>query len=177
MATTSNDIAASLRQRAAIRRQIETRKSVQEGRADKIADLCDAAAAEIERLREAEERSSANREAALRWKNDLIAATRDRDEWRARAERAEARFKAMEQQYENAMDAIHRNAGARRDGLCGILAWIDTVKAERDSARALLREARVAVDLWTDDHRCGEDVSLKPDYAAQLRARIDAEVK
>lgn len=75
-------------------------------------------------------------------------ATRDRDEWKARAERAEARFKAMEQQYENAMDAIHRNAGARRDGLCGILAWIDTVKAERDSARAVAqRLGRVLAEL------------------------------
>lgn len=39
-----------LRKRAEIRRQIADRKSVQEGRADRIADLLDEAADEIERL-------------------------------------------------------------------------------------------------------------------------------
>lgn len=39
---------------------------------------------------------------------------------------------------------------------------------------ALLGEARVAVDLATDDHNCGDDVSLRPEYAKDLRARIDA---
>ena len=39
-----------LRKRAEIRRQISTRKSVQEGRADRIADLLEEAANEIERL-------------------------------------------------------------------------------------------------------------------------------
>ena len=39
-----------LRKRAEIRRQISTRKSVQEGKADRIADLLDEAASEIERL-------------------------------------------------------------------------------------------------------------------------------
>ena len=41
-----------LLKRAEIRRQISTRKSVQEGKADRIADLLEEAAAEIERLRE-----------------------------------------------------------------------------------------------------------------------------
>jgi hypothetical protein len=40
-----------LRRRAEIRRQITTRKSVQEGRPDRIADLLEEAASEIERLR------------------------------------------------------------------------------------------------------------------------------
>lgn len=40
-----------LRKRAEIRRQIQDRKSVQEGRPDKIADLLEEAANEIERLR------------------------------------------------------------------------------------------------------------------------------
>ena len=39
-----------LRKRAEIRRQIQDRKSVQEGKADRIADLLEEAADEIERL-------------------------------------------------------------------------------------------------------------------------------
>ena len=39
-----------LRKRAEIRRQIDTRKSVQEGKPDRMADLLDEAANEIERL-------------------------------------------------------------------------------------------------------------------------------
>jgi hypothetical protein len=39
-----------LRKRAEIRRQIQDRKSVQEGKADRIADLLEEAATEIERL-------------------------------------------------------------------------------------------------------------------------------
>jgi len=40
-----------LRKRAEIRRQINTRKSVQEGKPDRLADLLDEAADEIERLK------------------------------------------------------------------------------------------------------------------------------
>ena len=43
-----------LRKRAEIRRQIPTRKSVQEGEPDRIADLLEEAAKEIERLSEYE---------------------------------------------------------------------------------------------------------------------------
>ena len=39
-----------LRKRAEIRRQIQDRKSVQEGKADRIADLLEEASNEIERL-------------------------------------------------------------------------------------------------------------------------------
>lgn len=39
-----------LRKRAEIRRQIQGRKSVEEGKPDRIADLLDEAAAEIEKL-------------------------------------------------------------------------------------------------------------------------------
>ena len=39
-----------LRKRAEIRRQISTRKSVQEGKPDRLADLLDEAANEIEKL-------------------------------------------------------------------------------------------------------------------------------
>lgn len=39
-----------LRKRAEIRRQIPSRKSVEEGKADRIADLLEEAADEIERL-------------------------------------------------------------------------------------------------------------------------------
>lgn len=45
------DLVYRLRERARIRRQIPGRKSVQEGAADRIADLLEEAAAEIERLR------------------------------------------------------------------------------------------------------------------------------
>ena len=45
------DIVYRLRKRAEIRRQIPGRKSVQEGRPDRIADILDEAAEEIERLR------------------------------------------------------------------------------------------------------------------------------
>lgn len=46
-----NDIVYRLRKRAEIRRQIPGRKSVQEGKSDRIADLLDEAATEIEVLR------------------------------------------------------------------------------------------------------------------------------
>ena len=46
------DLVYRLRKRAEIRRQIDTRKSVQEGKPDRIADLLEEAANEIERLRE-----------------------------------------------------------------------------------------------------------------------------
>lgn len=46
-----SDIVYRLRKRAEIRRQIPTRKSVQEGQPDRIADLLEEAANEIERLR------------------------------------------------------------------------------------------------------------------------------
>ena len=45
------DLVYRLRKRAEIRRQIPGRKSVQEGAADRIADLLEEAATEIERLR------------------------------------------------------------------------------------------------------------------------------
>ena len=49
-----NDIIYRLKKRAEIRRQIPTRKSVQENKPDRIADLLEEAATEIERLREYE---------------------------------------------------------------------------------------------------------------------------
>ena len=48
------DLVYRLRKRAEIRRQITTRKSVQEGQPDRIADLLEEAASEIVRLREIE---------------------------------------------------------------------------------------------------------------------------
>ena len=44
------DLVYRLRKRAEIRRQISSRKSVQEGKNDRIADLLEEAANEIERL-------------------------------------------------------------------------------------------------------------------------------
>jgi len=49
-----NDIVYRLRKRAEIRRQIPDRKSVQENKPDRIADLLEEAANEIDRLREYE---------------------------------------------------------------------------------------------------------------------------
>lgn len=45
------DLVFRLNERARIRRQITTRKSVQEGAPDRIADLLEEASKEIERLR------------------------------------------------------------------------------------------------------------------------------
>ena len=45
-----DDLLFRLRERARIRRQISTRKSVQEGKPDRIADLLEEAAAVIEQL-------------------------------------------------------------------------------------------------------------------------------
>lgn len=49
-----SDLEFRLRERARIRRQIPSRKSVQEGAPDRLADLLDEAAAEIQRLKEYE---------------------------------------------------------------------------------------------------------------------------
>jgi hypothetical protein len=49
-----NDLVYRLRKRAEIRRQIPGRKSVEEGTPDRIADILEEAANEIERLREYE---------------------------------------------------------------------------------------------------------------------------
>lgn len=46
------NLVTRLRKRAEIRRQIPTRKSVQEGKADRISDLLEEAADEIERLQQ-----------------------------------------------------------------------------------------------------------------------------
>jgi len=48
------DLVYRLRKRADIRRQIASRKSVQEGKPDRLADLLDEAALEIEQLRVAD---------------------------------------------------------------------------------------------------------------------------
>lgn len=52
-----NDIIYRLRKRAEIRRQIPSRRSVQEGRPDRLADLLDEAADEIQKLRNKSEKS------------------------------------------------------------------------------------------------------------------------
>lgn len=49
--SSNEDLIFRLRERARIRRQIATRKSVQEGKPDRIADLLEEAADEIEFLR------------------------------------------------------------------------------------------------------------------------------
>jgi len=47
-----DDLVYRLRKRAEIRRQIKTRKSVQEGKPDRLANLLDEAASEIKSLRQ-----------------------------------------------------------------------------------------------------------------------------
>ena len=49
--TTEQDLVYRLRKRAEIRRQIASRRSVQEGQPDRLADLLDEAALEIETLK------------------------------------------------------------------------------------------------------------------------------
>lgn len=51
----SDDLVYRLRKRAEIRRQIPSRKSVQEGKPDRIADLLEEAADEIQRMRDENE--------------------------------------------------------------------------------------------------------------------------
>ena len=46
------DLVFRLKERARIRRQIPSRKSVQEGKQDRLADLLDEAAVEIENLKD-----------------------------------------------------------------------------------------------------------------------------
>lgn len=48
----NEDIVVRLRKRAEIRRNIQSRKSVQEGKPDRLAEILEDAAKEIEKLRE-----------------------------------------------------------------------------------------------------------------------------
>ena len=50
--TKAEDLVFRLRKRAEIRRQIKDRKSVQEGKPDRLADLLEEAATELEKLQE-----------------------------------------------------------------------------------------------------------------------------
>lgn len=61
-----SDLVTKLRIRANIRRQIPSRKSVQEGKPDRIADLLEEAANEIERLQN-EQRSTLQASRKKRW--------------------------------------------------------------------------------------------------------------
>jgi hypothetical protein len=54
----TEDLVFRLRKRAEIRRSIQTRKSVQNGEPDRIADLLEEAAEEIEKLRNENENCS-----------------------------------------------------------------------------------------------------------------------
>ena len=56
MITDENDLVYRLNKRAEIRRQVQTRKSVQEGKPDRLSDLLEEAAAEIVRLRKLEDK-------------------------------------------------------------------------------------------------------------------------
>ena len=58
MEINEEDLVYRLRKRAEIRRQIPGRKSVQEGKPDRIADLLEEAADEIQELREYDYRTN-----------------------------------------------------------------------------------------------------------------------
>ena len=66
-----NDIVYRLWKRAEIRRQIQDRKSVQEGKPDRIADILDEAANEIVRLREFETTYRELWEDDFKWTKEL----------------------------------------------------------------------------------------------------------
>lgn len=82
------------------------------------------------------------------------AAERETEKRNAALERAVARADTAERErdaaraaldpardlYERAMNAIHEAAGIRRDGIAGIIAWIDGTRAERDAAQAALAD-------------------------------------
>ena len=82
-------------------------------------------------------------------------ATRDRDEWKARAERAEA------------------ECAAREDVQARLIKERNAAEAERDSARALLREARGYVKTVYHQQACMGGGQTESD----LLARIDAELE
>jgi hypothetical protein len=56
----NEDLVYRLRKRAEIRRQIQDRKSVQEGKPDRIADLLEEAANRIEKLESGQDGNAAN---------------------------------------------------------------------------------------------------------------------
>jgi len=88
--TELQDLAERLRIRATIRRQISTRKSVQEGKPDRIADLLDEAATEIECLRELLKKAQAQTDAAIAgWELSQNTTARLQDELNEIISRAE----------------------------------------------------------------------------------------
>lgn len=67
-----DDLVFRLRKRAEIRRQIPGRKSVEEGQPDRIADLLEEAATEIERLRNETATTLTDHELFQRALDDLL---------------------------------------------------------------------------------------------------------
>jgi hypothetical protein len=66
----NNDLVDRLLKRAEIRRGIQTRKSVQEGKPDRISDLLEESATEIEQLREINKQCFENLKKLLQLIND-----------------------------------------------------------------------------------------------------------
>lgn len=88
--TEQQDLAERLRIRATIRRQIPGRKSVQEGKPDRIADLLDEAATEIECLRETVKKYQGQVDAAIKgWEISQTTSARWQDELNKIISRAE----------------------------------------------------------------------------------------
>lgn len=85
--------------------------------------------------------------------------------------------------YETAIEMIHHSAGVRRDGLRGILAWIDEAKAHRARAAwphsELERERNAATaraekaERERDDARAALDAQIATVLAAHLDAPTD----
>lgn len=177
-----------LRKRAEIRRQISTRKSVQEGKADRIADLLEEAASELDRVKierreemlrynaqriaELESQCAAMREALL----SRCPAHCDADHEAGVCELTRRQVEAL------APDAgkapLERLERAERDATGWRAAM--NVHAERaDHARALALEdaAKVAEDIehrrWGNSVASSVGLKFMPEIAAAIRALKD----
>jgi hypothetical protein len=120
------DLVYRLRKRAEIRRQITTRKSVQEGKPDRIADLLEEAATEIQTL-EAEVRGLQTDKAwdlfyQERDRSELLVAeaaklTAERDEAREYAQSEKEFWKGLAQRYMDESIGNRLQLDAARDAL------------------------------------------------------------
>lgn len=119
-----SDLIYRLRKRAEIRRQIQTRKSVQEGKPDRIADLLDEAAAALEQH---ERDRAAAAGGAEETKSKLAAAEADLEKTRADGKSLLVQWNqlvvdhnAMEERAENA----ERERDAARRSLLELFDWV-----------------------------------------------------
>jgi hypothetical protein len=117
----SNDLVYRLRKRAEIRRQISTRKSVQEGKPDRIADLLEEAADELEALRKAAEMAL---KALESWQKTCLDCGRASDELGRATAPIQALRQALAQPKWVGFTDVERNNLAM-----GVIAQVQTVGA------------------------------------------------